>query len=73
MFIFLFLLVAVLIWMAVTFRSRMQVRDCRWRENRAKDGPLGRYYLCVNCGAETFTRDGAAPVLCLKGPQTPKQ
>lgn len=66
MFIFVVLLLAVLIWMAVTYRSRMAVRDCRWRENRSKDGPKGSYFHCIHCGAETWTTDGKQPKHCLR-------
>ena len=65
MFVFILLLIGVLVWMAVTFRSRMAVRDCRWRENRSKDGPEGRYFVCTNCGQETWVRTGKAPSVCL--------
>lgn len=66
MFIFILLLIAVLVWMAVTFRARMQVRDCRWRENRTKDTAQGKYFLCTNCGTETWTEDRKPPRLCQK-------
>ncbi|MBE3636678.1 hypothetical protein [Mangrovicoccus algicola] len=65
MFIFLLLLIGVLAWMAVTFRSRRAVKDCRWRENRTLDSAEGRYFICMNCGAETRRRDGTAPEHCL--------
>ncbi|WP_138467367.1 hypothetical protein [Poseidonocella sp. HB161398] len=66
MFIFLLVLVAVLVWMAVTFRARKAVKDCRWRENRAKDSAEGRYFICMNCGAETRTGDAKPPRSCLR-------
>lgn len=58
MFLVILLLIAVVIWMAVTFRSRMAVRDCIWRANRSLDGPEGHYWMCVNCGAERYEPDG---------------
>ncbi|WP_172330521.1 hypothetical protein [Mangrovicoccus sp. HB161399] len=66
MFVFIFLLIAVVVWMAVTFRSRQAVKDCRWRENRSKDSEAGRYFICMNCGAETRTGDGKPPKICRK-------
>ena len=69
MFIFILLLIAVFVWMAVTFRSRMQVRDCRWRENRTKDTGAGKYFLCTNCGTETWTADRKPPKVCVR-PET---
>lgn len=65
MFVFVLLLLAVVIWMAVTFRARMAVRECRWRENHTKDSAEGHYFLCVNCGQETWTGDGNPPTKCL--------
>lgn len=62
----LILLLIVLIWMFVTFRARQRVRDCRWRENHAKDTPDGRYFVCMNCGAETFSPDNMPPRICLR-------
>lgn len=60
------LLIAVLIWMFVTFRSRQQVRFCRWRANRDKDGPEGRYFVCMACGAETRVAGAGEPTTCLR-------
>ncbi len=68
MFVFVILLVGVVIWMAVTFRARQAVKECRWRENRSRDSAEGRYFLCTNCGAETRTADGKPPRACLKPP-----
>lgn len=66
MFIFVFLLIAVLIWMAVTYRARQKVKNCRWRENRRLDDTRGRYFLCVHCGAETHCADLKPPRHCLR-------
>ncbi|WP_108257792.1 hypothetical protein [Mangrovicoccus ximenensis] len=71
MFIFLIVLIGVLVWMAVTFRARKAVKNCRWRENRGKDSGAGRYFICMNCGAETHTRDGKPPAACLRPPEQP--
>ena len=60
------LLIAVLIWMFVTYRSRQQMRFCRWRANRDKDGPEGHYHICMACGAETFVPGAGAPTACLR-------
>ena len=60
------LLIAVLIWMFVTYRSRQQMRFCRWRANRDKDGPDGHYHVCMACGAETFVPGAGAPTACLR-------
>lgn len=62
----LILLVIVLVWMFLTFKARTRVRNCRWRENRAKDTPDGRYFVCMNCGKETFSPDNMPPRLCLQ-------
>lgn len=66
--IVLLLLLVVLVWMFVTFRARMAVRDCIWRENRSKDGPEGHYYLCVYCGAVRYEENGP-PKACYKPPE----
>lgn len=62
----LILLVVVLVWLFVTYRSRQRTHFCRWRENRAKDGPAGRYYICMACGAETFVKGERPPDTCLR-------
>ncbi|MCA8883729.1 MAG: hypothetical protein KDA50_08290 [Rhodobacteraceae bacterium] len=66
------LLLVVFLWMVLTYRARQRVRDCRWRENRGLDTPEGRYFVCMNCGAETFSADNMPPRLCLKGVPDPR-
>lgn len=66
MIIFVPLFVAGLIWMLVTFKARMRVRDCRWREDRSRDTDAGRYFVCLACGAQTHMPDGAPPANCLR-------
>jgi len=66
MFIFIILAVAVFIWMAVTFRARKAVRNCRWRENRRLDRDGQRYFHCTYCGAEAWSADLKPPKACLK-------
>lgn len=56
----------VLVWLFLTFKARQRVRHCRWREDRGKDTPDGRYFICMNCGAETFSPDNLPPPVCLK-------
>ncbi len=60
------LAVIVFLWLFLTYRARQRTRFCRWRENRAKDTPEGRYFVCMNCGAETFREDGMPPPICLR-------
>ncbi|MEM1363678.1 MAG: hypothetical protein AAGF94_18580 [Pseudomonadota bacterium] len=60
------LFIILLVWLAVTFRARQSVRDCRWRENHEKDSPEGRYFICMNCGAQTFSEDYKPPPVCLR-------
>lgn len=62
----LILALIVLVWLFLTFKARQRVRDCRWRENHEKDTPDGRYFVCMNCGVETFCPDNLPPVVCLK-------
>lgn len=64
--VLLILLLIVLVWMFVTYKARARVRNCRWRENRAKDTPDGRFFVCMNCGAETFSQDNMPPRQCLR-------
>ncbi|OSP56191.1 hypothetical protein BV911_03920 [Pseudoruegeria sp. SK021] len=59
-------LIVVLIWMFLTFKARQRTRDCRWRENHSKDTPEGRYFICMNCGAEQFAADGMPPPICYR-------
>ncbi len=56
----------VLLWMFVTYRARMRVRNCRWRQNHSRDTPAGRYFICMNCGAETFEESNLPPPHCLR-------
>lgn len=60
------LAVIVFLWLALTYAARQRTRFCRWRENRARDTPEGRYFVCMTCGAETFRADGMPPPVCLK-------
>lgn len=61
----LILLVVVLVWMFLTFKARQRTRNCRWREDRTRDTPEGRYFLCVSCGAEHFSPTNLPPAVCL--------
>ncbi|WP_424990806.1 hypothetical protein [Fluviibacterium sp. S390] len=58
--------VIVLVWMILTYKARQRLKDCRWRENHAKDTPEGRYFICMNCGAETFAANNLPPPVCLR-------
>lgn len=60
------LAIGVFVWMLVTYRARQRTKDCRWRENRSRDTPEGRYFICVACGAETVSPDNRLPRICLK-------
>ncbi|MEM8555492.1 MAG: hypothetical protein AAGF71_11800 [Pseudomonadota bacterium] len=66
--ILILLLLAVLIWMALTYGRRVATKDCAWRENHSKDNDKGRYYLCVYCGAVRYETNGA-PKVCHKPPE----
>lgn len=59
----------VLVWLMLTWKARARTRDCRWREDRSRDTPDGRYFICVTCGAETFCEDNLPPAICLR-PET---
>lgn len=59
-------LIGVLIGMYLSFGRRQRLRDCRWRENHSKNTPDGRYFICMNCGAETVEVAGKMPDVCLK-------
>lgn len=67
----LILFLILIVWLAITFRARQRVRDCRWRENHEKDSPDGRYFICMTCGAQTFSEDYKPPLNCLR-PQDEK-
>lgn len=67
------LAVIVLAWMFLTYKARVRTRNCRWRENRSKDTPEGRYFTCVTCGAETFRHDNLPPPVCLKPESQPRR
>ena len=60
------LAVLVFAWMLLTYRARQRIRHCRWREDRSRDTPEGRYFVCMSCGAETFCPDNMPPRVCLK-------
>ena len=62
----LILATGVFVWMLVTYRTRQRTRNCRWREDRSRDTPEGRYFVCMSCGAETFSADNMPPRLCLR-------
>ncbi|MCA8879882.1 MAG: hypothetical protein KDA73_08000 [Rhodobacteraceae bacterium] len=64
------LFIVVVVWLFVTYQSRKRMKFCRWRENRGKDGPQGHYYVCMNCGAETFQTGEKPPSICLR-PEEP--
>lgn len=55
----------VFTWMLLTYRARQRTKSCRWREDRSRDTPEGRYFICVSCGAETFSPDNMPPRICL--------
>lgn len=59
-------LIVILVGMYLTYSQRMQVRDCRWRQNRDRDTQEGRYYICMTCGAETRRREEGSPPICLR-------
>jgi len=61
----LLLLIVVLVWMYLTHKARMRTRNCRWREDRGRDTPEGRHFVCMTCGAETFREDALPPPVCL--------
>lgn len=61
----LILLAIVIAWMFLTFKARQRTRNCRWREDRNKDTPEGRYFICTHCGADTFCEGGQPPQICL--------
>lgn len=63
--VLLILLAIVLIWMFLTFKARQRTRNCRWREDHNRDTPEGRYFICVTCGAETFSETNLPPQICL--------
>lgn len=60
------LAICVFIWMLLTYRARQRTKHCRWREDRSRDTPEGRYFVCVSCGAETLRPDNMPPRSCLK-------
>ena len=45
--------------------SNGKTRRCRWREDRTRDEGGARYMRCLACGAETFTKNGKPPEICL--------
>ena len=65
----LILAVIIVVWLLLTFKARQRVRHCRWRQNHARDTPDGRYFICMNCGAEQFQQDNLPPTICLRDPQ----
>jgi hypothetical protein len=64
--ILIIVLLAVLVWMFLTYKARNRTHFCRWRENRSRDTPNGRYFVCVTCGIETFSENNLPPQICLK-------
>ncbi|MGS4945033.1 hypothetical protein ACVDG3_06100 [Meridianimarinicoccus sp. RP-17] len=64
--ILLIVALGVFVWMLLTYRARQRTKNCRWREDRSRDTPEGRYFTCVSCGAETFSPDNMPPRVCLK-------
>jgi hypothetical protein len=67
----LILALIVFAWLFLTWKARARVRDCRWRENHARDTPDGRYFICMTCGAETFRQNNMPPPECLRKPPSP--
>ncbi|MDC0739040.1 hypothetical protein N6L24_12190 [Cognatishimia sp. SS12] len=60
----------VLAFVLIAIFSNRKTRGCRWRADRRRNGAAGDFYMCVACGAEVFTTDGAPPKICLKdGPR----
>ena len=51
--------------------SNRQTRRCRWREDRTRDEVGTRFMYCLTCGAETFTKDGKPPKVCLSDAPKP--
>jgi len=60
------LAIFVFVWMLLTYRARQRTKHCRWREDRSRDTPGGRYFVCVACGAEARCPDARPPRICLK-------
>lgn len=65
-----------LIGLAIAFAlvlllSNRKTRNCRWRARGGADAAGVRPYRCVACGAETTTRTGKAPDICLDRPAGP--
>lgn len=58
--------IGVFVWMFLTYKARVRTRNCRWREDHSRDTPEGRYFICMTCGAETFSPDNLPPRVCLK-------
>lgn len=60
------LAILVFVWMLLTYRARHRIRNCRWRADRSRDTPEGRYFICMSCGVDTFCADNLPPRVCLK-------
>ncbi|MGB0658694.1 MAG: hypothetical protein ACPGNV_00855 [Mangrovicoccus sp.] len=60
------ILIGTLIWMYLTFQTRKDMSDCRWRANRSLDSEAGHYYSCTFCGAEVFCDTAEPPKACLR-------
>lgn len=61
MFIVIGLIVAFVL---VVLFSRPDMRRCRWRADRRGDRDGHAKFVCVACGAVTFTDDGKPPRFC---------
>jgi hypothetical protein len=61
MFVVIGLIVAFVL---VVLFSRPDMRRCRWRADRRGDRDGHAKFVCVACGAVTFTTDGKPPRFC---------
>ncbi|MEM1129933.1 MAG: hypothetical protein AAGH83_05350 [Pseudomonadota bacterium] len=58
--------IIVFVLMYVIWKAQGDRRECRWRENHAKDTDAGRYFICMSCGAEAIRADKKEPAQCLR-------
>lgn len=61
----------ILAFILVVVFTKRSTRKCRWRENRGFDLEGQKYYKCMSCGAEVFTKTGKEPTVCSAEDQPP--